>query len=120
MSGQSLKTILKLNDLTKSGDIEWSTWRTTIDSLTGLERLLGNSYVSKVKEKNIRIYKYESRHYYDEEEFDWVTHYRLEFIDDTGKASWEFPEELALADLYGSIQYRQSGASEFFEDFLAD
>lgn len=120
MTEQSLKTILKMNDLTKAGDLKWSTWRIPIDSLTGLERLLGNAYMSTVKGKDIRIYKYESRHYYDEEQFDWVPHYRLEFIDNNGKASWEFPEELALADLYESIQYRQSGASEFFTDFLAD
>ncbi|MBF8151564.1 hypothetical protein ITJ86_16805 [Winogradskyella sp. F6397] len=118
MSSQAFKTILKINDLTKEGEVKWNTWSFSIDSLTGLERLIGTAYVTKVKEKHFRCYQYESRHYYDEDQFDWVPHYRLEFVDGNGKLEWQFPEESAIEDLYESIQFKISGASDFFSSFL--
>ncbi|MFX0557131.1 hypothetical protein ACOCEA_10040 [Maribacter sp. CXY002] len=118
MSAQAQKTILKLNQMTKDDEIIWSVWKTKINSLEGLERLLGNAYFSEVNTKELRIYKYEARHYYDEDAFDWVSHFRLEFIDKNGNTTWQFPEEYVLPDLYESIQYKLSGASEFFGDFL--
>lgn len=120
MSSQALQTILKLNDKTKENEIKWTSWTFTIDSLTGLEKLIGNAYFTKVNDKRLRCYQYESRHYYDEEQFDWVPHYRLEFVDGNGKMEWQFPEESVIADLYESIQFKVSGASDFFTSFLED
>jgi hypothetical protein len=120
MSSQALQTILKLNDKTKENEIKWTSWTFTIDSLTGLEKLIGTAYIAKVKDKHLRCYQYESRHYYDEEQFDWVPHYRLEFVDGNGKLEWQFPEEGVIADLYESIQFKISGASDFFSSFLED
>jgi len=117
---KALKTILKLNDLTKNSEITWKTWEHSVNSLTGLERILGTAYIGKVDEKYFRIYKYESRHYYDEDVFEWVPHFRLEFIDGHGNQQWEFPEHNAVSDLYESIQFRISGASDFFDKFLEE
>lgn len=113
-------TILKLNEQTKDDEIIWSIWRSSLDSISGMERLVGNPYKTEVKNKIFRIYKLEERHYTDEEEYEWVPSFRLEFVDNNGKGGWQFPADSRIVDLYETVLFKTSGASDFFDDFLTE
>jgi hypothetical protein len=118
MASKSAETILKLNKLTKDDEITWETSRFDPTSLTGTERMVGNAYTTVVNEKHLRLYKFEYRHYHDEDIFDYIPDFRLEFIDDRGKGEWIFPYDRAISDLYDTILYKVSGADDFFDSFL--
>ncbi|WP_047547414.1 hypothetical protein [Psychroserpens sp. Hel_I_66] len=120
MTSKVSRTVLKLNDLTKADEIKWKLWTIPIDSLSGMERLIGNPYVTVVSDKKFRIYKYEFRHYTDEDNWDWVPRCRLEFIDENGKGGWQFPDDERIVDLMETVLFKVSGASDFFDNFLAD
>lgn len=120
MDSKTHNTILKLNKLTKENSVVWETSRTQPNSLAGTERLIGNTYITLVGVKRFRVYKFEERYYHDEEVFDWVPRFRLEFIDESGKGEWTFPDDHGTGDLYDSILYKISGADDFFDDFLKE
>lgn len=118
MASKSIDTIIKLNKLTKDNEITWETSRFDPSSLNGTERINGNSYITEINGKHLRIYKYEYRHYHDEDVFDYIPDFRLEFIDERGKGEWVFPSDKAISDLYDTILYKVSGAENFFDTFL--
>ena len=120
MDSKSHNAVLKLNKLTKEDGIIWESSRVQPDSIAGTERLVGNPYIAKISDKKFRLYKYEERYYHDEDVYDWVPSYRLEFIDESGKGEWVFPDNLGIVDLYDSIQYKISGVDDFFDDFLKE
>lgn len=120
MSEKASKTVLKLNNLTKTDEIKWRLWDLSTDSISGMERLTGNPYVTMVSDKRFRIYRYEIRHYTDEDTWDWVPRCRLEFIDENGKGLWQFPNDDRIVDLMETVLFKTSGASDFFDSFLAD
>ncbi len=118
MESKYIKTVLKLNRLTKENELVWNTARFEPNSISGTERIVGNSFITTANKKQLRLYKFESRHYTDEDEFYWVPDYRLEIIDDRGNGGWQFPEHRAIMDLYDSVIYKISGTEEFVDGFL--
>jgi len=120
LSSKASRTVLKLNDLTKSGELVWKSWPYPTDSLTGMEKITGNPYIASISEKRFRIYKYQVRNYTDEDTWDWLPRIRLEFVDENGNGGWQFPADDRIVDLMETILFKTSGASEFFDDFLDD
>lgn len=117
---EAQKVIVKLNRDTKEDKIKWEVTHTIPSSLAGTEKLIDNIYVAKVSTKKVRLYKYEYKHFYEEEIFFWLEAFRLEFIDLYEKTEWEFPRDNAVEDLYDSVRYKTSNVEDFFKDYLAD
>ena len=117
---EAQKVIVKLNRDTKEDKIKWEVTHNIPSSLAGTEKLIDNIYVAKVSTKKVRLYKYEYKHFYEEETFFWLEAFRLEFIDFYEKAEWEFPKDNAVEDLYDSVRYKTSNVEDFFKDYLAD
>nr|WP_288836349.1 hypothetical protein [uncultured Flavobacterium sp.] len=68
----------------------------------------------------LRLYKYQSKYYYDEGLYEWAEHYRLEFIDGWGNSEWTFPRDAATYDLYETVQFKTSNVEGFIDDFLSE
>lgn len=115
-----LKTITKLNRDTKEGTVLWDSDRRAPSSLSGGDNLLGNMYSTRVLGKNIRLYKYEYKDYYEEESFHWSTRFRLELVDHWGATTFIFPEDTSIYDLYNSVMYQTSNVKDFLDSYLTD
>ncbi len=107
------KIIVKINRDTKEGKIKWETISLTPSSLIGNEKLLGNVYTTKVLDKKIRLYKYQAKHYFDEEAYEWNEFYRLEFIDERGSTEYTIPSDSSILDLYETVMYKSSNIEGF-------
>jgi hypothetical protein len=81
---------------------------------------LDNVYTSKVLDRNLRLYKYKTKYFHDEDAFDWTEGYRLEFIDRWGNSEWTFPEDRATYDLYETVRYKTSKIDDFMNKYLDD
>ena len=119
-SHDAQKVILKLNRDTKEDKVIWEVSHGSPSSLGGVEKLLDNSYITKIGNRKIRLYKYEGKYYIDEDQFDWIEYYRLEFVDFYDKSEWEFPRDRALEDLYDTVRYKTSKVEDFFKDYLTE
>ncbi|MCF8322507.1 MAG: hypothetical protein K9I26_05125 [Flavobacterium sp.] len=116
----SNKIITKLNRDTKEGAVNWEINRSRPSSLSGSENLIDNVYTTKVLDRGLRLYKLQSKYFYDEGAFEWTDHYRLEFIDNWGNSEWAFPEDRAIYDLYESVRFKTSQIKNFMDKFLTE
>ena len=114
------KVISKLNRDTKEGSVKWEINRSKPSSLSGNEFLVDNVYTCQVLEKSLRLYKYQSKYFYDEGAFEWTDGYRLEFMDGWGNSEWTFPSDRAIYDLYETVRYKASNVEGFIDKFLTD
>lgn len=114
------KIITKLNRETKEGKLKWETIRNKPSSLSGSEVLIDNVYVCQVLEKKLRLYKYQSKYFIDEERYEWTDSYRLEFMDVYGNSEWTFPEDRGIYELYESVRFKASNIEKFMGDYLTD
>jgi hypothetical protein len=119
-SYEAQKVIIKLNRDTKEGKIKWEVSHHVPSSVGGTERLIDNVYITSVSKKKMRLYKLESKFYYDEGLSEWSESYRLEFIDFNNKTEWEFPKDSSILDLYDTVRYKTSNVEDFFKDFLTE
>lgn len=117
-ANHSIKIVTKLNRETKEGKIIWNKYLSSPPSLTGSEVLVGNAYRASVLNKYIVIYMYQSKSYYDEDQFEWVKNCRLEFIDVFGQSEWTFPDDASIMDLYESVRYQITGIDKFITDYI--
>lgn len=116
----NIKLISKLNRETKEDIIKWEISNTRINSLVGSETIIGNIYIVKILNKNIRLFKYKEKHFYDEDIFDWIEGYKLEFIDNSGNSQFTFAHDRAIYDLYETVQYKTSEIEDFLSNYLLD
>ena len=116
----SSKIIIKLNRDTKEGTIKWSVNRNKPSSLSGSDILYDNVYTCKVLDKNFRLFKYQSKYYYDEGLYEWTDNFRLEFIDGWDNSEWAFPGDTAIYDLYETVRFKTSNIEGFIDKFLTD
>lgn len=116
----SIKVITKLNRDTKEGLFKWEINRGRMLFLSGIEVLSDNVYTCKVLKKYLRLYKYQSKSYYDEATYEWIEGYRLEFVDSLGNSEWAFPDDRAIYDLYETVRFKTSNIEDFINDFLSD
>jgi hypothetical protein len=114
------KIITKLNRETKEGTIKWDIIRNKPSSLSGSEVLIDNVYICKVLNKKLRLYKYQSKYFVDEERFEWTDSHRLEFMDGYGNSEWTFPADRGIYELYESVRFKASDIEQFIGDYLAD
>lgn len=116
----SIKTITKLNRLTKDDKIIWSNFNSKPTSLIGGEELNGVIYYAKVLDKSFIIYRYKYVSYNYDGDASWASDFRLDFINNQNITEWSFPSDVALSDLYETIQFKLSKAEKFFDEFLDD
>ena len=116
----SIKVITKLNRDTKEGLFKWEINRGRMLFLSGIEVLSDNVYTCKVLKKYLRLYRYQSKSYYDEATYEWIEGYRLEFVDSLGNSEWAFPDDRAIYDLYETVRFKTSNIEDFINDFLSD
>ncbi len=120
MATHDKRIITKLNRETKEGIVKWDTIRNKPSSLSGSEVLVDNVYVCKILDKRLRLYKYQSKYFLDEDRFEWNDGYRLEFMDSYGNSEWAFSEDRAIYDLYQSVRFKASDIEKFMGDYLAN
>ncbi|MBK9718214.1 MAG: hypothetical protein IPO85_12010 [Saprospiraceae bacterium] len=113
----SSKIITKLNRDTKEGTIKWEVNRNKPSSLSGSEVLTDNVYTCKVLDKQFRLFKYQSKFYYDEGVYEWTDNFRLEFVDGWGNSEWAFPDNIAIYDLYETVRFKTSNIESFIDKF---
>ncbi len=116
----SSKIITKLNRDTKEGTIKWEVNRNKPSSLSGSEILTDNVYTCKVIDKQFRLFKYQSKYYYDEGLYEWSDNFRLEFVDAWGNSEWAFPDDRAIYDLYETVRFKTSNIENFIDKFLTE
>jgi len=114
---KTIALITKLNRDTKEGKLNWQISRVQ-PVLSIPEVVLDNIYYTKVEQKLLRLYKYSTKYYFDEDSFEWTTGFRLEFVDNYWKSEWAFPEIAMLADLYETVRYKTSGIEDFLDKYL--
>ncbi|RFZ95180.1 hypothetical protein D0C36_06535 [Mucilaginibacter conchicola] len=119
-NSKAYKIVAKFNRDTKEGKIVWSITREKPSSLSGSENLIDDVFVTQVLEKKLRLYRFQYKSYYDEDIYEWVDKYRLEFVGIWGNSEWTFPYEMPIFDLYESVRYKVSNIDKFMEDFLGD
>ncbi len=112
--------IFKLNKDTKENKIKWRIGTFAKPALLGSEELLDAVYYTDVLEKKIRLFRLKVKHYMDEDYYDWIEDFRLEIIDENGNSLYKFPEDIAISDLYATVQFKTSNVSDFFNDFLSE
>jgi hypothetical protein len=118
-ANNATKLINKINRETKEGKILWTRNNRTPSSLEGSERLAnGIYYTSPFEGKYLRLYKYKSKSYSDEDVFDWVDGLRLELIDDMHNSLWDFPNDAATNSLYDTIRFKTADIDNLFDSYL--
>jgi len=120
MTKQEGKIIAKINRETKDDLIGWTVTTGKPSSLSASEILINTIYICNIKDKNLRLYKYRSKHFYDEDAFEWVDSCRFEFIDQSGNSEWAFSEDRGIIDLYDTVRFKTAGIDQFFEDYLIE
>ncbi|MFT7381128.1 MAG: hypothetical protein ACI9Z3_001010 [Roseivirga sp.] len=121
MSNKEQKLILKLIQETQSGEIKWRESTKVPSSINSLEKLINSPYLTNVKDKVIRIFKYEYRFYTDHDEFTTSEAFKLEFTNsDASKSLYSFPNYNQIEDLYTEVQRQVSGVDEFLDKYLGD
>lgn len=118
-NSHSLKTITKLNRLTKDDEIKWNRISVKPTSLNGSEEITGYVYGTSVLDKLMIIYKYRYKTYNYDGDMEYVTDYRLDLVNKNYGTEWSFPNDNSLYDLYEAIQYKSSNVEQFFNDFLS-
>lgn len=108
--------ILELIKKTRQEKIHWYIIRhEIIDTDKPIVNLV---YQTNIKDKNFRIYKYKTKSYQDEFEWEWIERIRLELVDDENNSLYEFPYDYSLMDLYEAIREKTSKISEILDDIL--
>jgi hypothetical protein len=115
-----VRFISKLNRETKEKKIEWQKSTSPIKSLIGSETIIDFVYTTNVVDKMVRLFKFKEKHYYDEDIYDWVENYRLEFIDISGNSIYTLPDDRSIPDLYETVRFKTSGIESFFDSYLSD
>jgi hypothetical protein len=114
---KNIKLVSKLNRETKEGQLIWQISRIQ-PSLNNGENVIDLIYYTEVNNKTLRLYKYSTKYYMDEDTFEWTTSIRLEFVDRNWKSQYAFPEIAILSDLYETVRYKTSGLDDFLENYL--
>ena len=120
MSKDYTKVIVKVNRETKEDKISWDIASLKPSSLSNSEVLRGYVYESKVLNQDVILYRFQSKHYTDEDEFHWIDGYRMDFVDMRNISTWTFPDNSAIEDLYDTVQFKQANVGSFLEEYLDD
>lgn len=102
--------------LTNEGVIEWSDWSGTIGRPNSRSPL----FVASYKQWQILIYRYASKHWRDEEDFDWEEDVGMELINNEGTTRWVFPRVPSRHKLLDHIQFASANVKGLLDDILGD
>jgi len=119
-SNDTTKFVNKLNRETKENKVLWEIKNSSPSSLANDERILNNThYLAKIDNKQgVRLYKFQSKYYTDEDTYSWSDNLRLEFIDSFSNSTWEFPNDAATLSLYETVRYKTAGVESFLDSYL--
>lgn len=117
-SNRKERFIAKLIKDTKLGKVTWDIEAKGKLALPGDERLVSKVYVTNIKDKNLRLYQYQIKHYTDEFEWDWVDRVKLEIFDDDGDTLFEYGYDFSFFKLLNAIRAANTKVDEFMKDFL--
>ena len=117
---QTTRFITRLNRQTKEGEVSWVTNHRRNIPLSSSEVLVGNTYSAEVNSRELLLYRFQARSYYDEDAYHWIDGYRLEMIDDKGNSEWTFPGDNSIYDLYETVRFVTSNVGSFISDYIKD
>ncbi len=107
-----LKLVSKLLEATQENTIRW-TIQPTPDNMRQLSDRVDHVCDTIYLDRNFRLYEYKTKHYVDEDRFEWVDGVRLEFVDFSGRALFEVPRTEGLWDLLRAVQYQTADIDSF-------
>jgi hypothetical protein len=108
--------ILEVIKKTRQGKIVWEAIKPTIDRLD--EPIVNFIYNSKIGGKSFSVYKFRTKYYHDEYDWEWTERIKFDMVNEDGMILYEFPYEYSLFDLYSAIQEQNSGISEVLNSML--
>lgn len=116
-SNQISSFILEVIKKTRQGKINWEACKPSeIDKIE--ETIISFVYKASIAEKLFWVYKYKTKYYHDEYEWEWTERIKFEMIDEDEMILFEFPYEYSLFDLYSTIQEQSSGISDVFNSLF--
>lgn len=106
MSNNWQTTLYKIAQATRENKLVWKRATSHIDEY--LNATVTWSYITEDTEDPLRLYKIE---FIKEEDGTSVhsSNLILEFIDNTGRSLWKFPEHQAIEDISSAVQYQANG-----------
>ena len=117
---KTIQLVSKFNRETKEGKLIWQISPIQPALLKNGENVIDLIYYTEVGDKTLRIYKYSTKYYYEEDAFEWTTSIRLEFVDRNWRSEWAFPEIAILSDLYETVRYKTTNLEGFIDKYLGD
>lgn len=119
---KAILVIQKILRETKENKITWSSKMFRPSQFKGLgasEEIIGNVYETEIANKDLRLYKYKSKYFVDEERTEWIDYIRLEFFETFDYATeWVFPYTNSLDDLYDAVMAQTANVDDFFNNYL--
>lgn len=121
---KAIATIQKILRDTKDARIKWHVANFRISQIKGLganEEIIGHVYITNISNKHLRLYRYKTKYFVDEERTELIDYIRLEFYETFDyNTEWVFPYTNALDDLYIAIMAQTAGVNDFFDEYLID
>lgn len=120
MSLKHTRAVIKINRETKDDKLTWRKVALRPTSLSTSEELRGPVYESKVLNRDVILYKYQAKHYTDEDEYFWLDGYNLDFVDKMNITEWTFPNDNSIHDLYETVRFKMANVSSFLDEYLEE
>lgn len=117
-SNREERFVSKLIQGTIKKEIEWKDVSNVNLDLPSNEKAISKVYITKIGDKNFRIYEYQTKYYKDEDDWDWVERVRLELYDNEGASLFEFVYDFSLYKLFNAIRKANTNIDDFMKDFL--
>lgn len=116
------KYIALLISETKANTVSWeASHNKNLDSIEGEQDVIGKVFITKFKDKSLRLYKYVEPVQIDDLEYIKQVFYKLEFIDDYDKNIWTFPFYIReLQDLFETVQIKTNNLDKYFDSIIPD
>jgi len=112
------KLILGLIEKTRRNEIKWEKAKLTSNMNEFDEPIVDLLYKISIENAIFRIYKYKTKSYRDEYEWEWVDRVKLELIDDDENTLYEFPYDYSLVNLYDAVREQTSGINDIIDKII--
>jgi hypothetical protein len=111
--------VRKLEDLTKSGKLEWEKGgETSRYRRFDRDRVVGTPFFTDYEGKHIALYEIRFPTY-DEDDNPYTRYATvIEFVEPSGQVSFTWPISEEADDLLETVRFQQSGASEFLDKIV--
>ncbi len=115
-----IQLISQLALLTQSKQLRWERIEGCPQDITTSGGVVDDFYITRHKDRNLRLYEVKFKNYYDEFDYNWGASVIIEMVDSNYEPIWQFPSLLITLDLFKAVKYQESGVDKFIDDVLKD